>query len=362
MAIEVDLLSLKRFWYLPGGHLRFLVKVDFGTAMPELDELLEIAAGIRHRLASAGGANHVDAEGWVRTKAGWSGVLVNAYAIDDGLEWLDLFVATWASAFQGKIIGGPRSTAPKLMDSGPVPTAFVAYTTGDLSKVPSDDRGPLWYVEDKITRYIAERAIAWSYRPGCEQYLMREDWQWWVQADGIDHAAAMAQGMDRYASVQFTCSESAPERLRHMKSRAHGRVCYQMVDPSASWLEIVNATRGTLRWTPPHTDLGFVRFDTANSPLWNSWVLPWPHVSEPDVRYNRPLLASFVPDANGIQLLTEAHLERARDLSSWKVEKLGGGRYLVEWPELDAWYAQVEPDPGGSRQGAGRFWRDDPDA
>jgi len=60
---------------------------------------------------------------------------------------------------------------------------------------------------------------------------------------------------------------------------------------------------------------------------------------------SRPLMSSFVPDVNGIQVLTDAHLARANDLSAWSITSLNAGRHLVEAKDLAAWYANPEPDP-----------------
>jgi hypothetical protein len=54
---------------------------------------------------------------------------------------------------------------------------------------------------------------------------------------------------------------------------------------------------------------------------------------------NRHLAASFVPDAFGIQLLTDHHLDRALDLTDWTVEEVAPDRYLVRARDLAAWFA-----------------------
>jgi hypothetical protein len=72
--------------------------------------------------------------------------------------------------------------------------------------------------------------------------------------------------------------------------------------------------------------------------------------------WNRHLWSSRVFDAAGIQVLTDAHLERANDLSGWKVERASDGRWLVSARELSPWYdigtyydwrlaMSKEPDP-----------------
>jgi hypothetical protein len=60
-------------------------------------------------------------------------------------------------------------------------------------------------------------------------------------------------------------------------------------------------------------------------------------------RFHRHLDHERVPDACGVQLLTEAHLARAHDLSNWTVTPVADGRYLVEARDLAAWYQTDQP-------------------
>ncbi|WP_110180949.1 hypothetical protein [Nocardioides solisilvae] len=61
--------------------------------------------------------------------------------------------------------------------------------------------------------------------------------------------------------------------------------------------------------------------------------------------FPRPLLASYVPDAFGVQLLTSAHLERAHDLSRWRVEQVAAERYLVSAADLEPWVTRQPREP-----------------
>ena len=71
---------------------------------------------------------------------------------------------------------------------------------------------------------------------------------------------------------------------------------------------------------------------TAN-PLTSTWSElavvrpPLPYVNEYQIRYNRHLNAQYIADAHGLQLLTDAHLAQANDLSDWIIEPLGGGKH-----------------------------------
>lgn len=64
------------------------------------------------------------------------------------------------------------------------------------------------------------------------------------------------------------------------------------------------------------------------------------------VAANGHLHERFVPDAHGVQVLTDAHLAHAHDLSDWNLTDLGHGRHLVQASDLSAWYENLTPDPG----------------
>jgi hypothetical protein len=323
------------------------VKADFGASapVPTSEELVEIAAGIRHRLASEGGANPADAGQWLRVKQGWSAAMTGAHTVDHALEWFELFTATWGDFVEGTIIGGPASRGPRVTNSEPQLSAYVAYTTGDLTTVASDDRDALWFVDDTITRHVAEQAVAWAYTRGAGQWLARSAW-WWVEpVDPTGVGPVLGTAMDDYVSSQYLCVHPDPYRARMAGFRPQGTAFFQVTDPTLDWATRLDLVRRTLSWTPPHTDLAFVRYGYGGQALWSHPTVPWPHVNESNVRYTRPLLASFVPDANGLQLLTDAHLDRATDLSGWDIEPLAAGRHLVTSRDLDAWYATPEPDP-----------------
>lgn len=86
-----------------------------------------------------------------------------------------------------------------------------------------------------------------------------------------------------------------------------------------------HATLGLIRTSAPYT-LGLTEIASAY-PLAGE-------VKEHEVRSHRHLLADHVPDAHGIQVLTERHLARAHDLSAWDITDLGAGRHLVAAADL----------------------------
>jgi len=322
----------------------FIVQVDFGDELPELGDLHEASDEVRYRLSTRVGGNTADALQWLLLKQGWSGVLMGATNVDAGLEWFELFIARWGDAFDGRIIGGPRSTMQPENDPHPQLTAYVAYTTGDLAAINRNDRDPLWYVDNKTTLHLTEQGHEWAYTRGCRQYFDRDGET--CQPVGYDGVGlAVAQGLDPYVSVELECVHSNPFRSRKVGWWPHGNVAYQVTDPTQSWDQRLDTVRGALSWLPRRTDVGMIRHGVSGVTNWMNPHTPWPHIREPDVRYNRPLLASYVPDVSGIQLLTDDHLGKATSLTDWTITALGGGRHLVESRNLAAWYSDPDPDP-----------------
>lgn len=341
MSIAIDLRSLRKFWSLEAGHLSFVLEAHFGDGEPDVADLTEIVAGIRHQLM-AGGTNPADVEQWIRTRHGWAAVMTHAHTVDHGLEWLEMFTKTWGNAVDGTVTGGPSPTRLSTRDPSPQLTANLWYTSGDLVAIPRNDRSSLWLVEEKVTRHVVEQAISWAHLQGGRQYVHRGD-----PGDGctepvdLDYGLALTQAINRYGYCSVTCRLERPLRQRSFNLRPHGQAVFQVTDPTLDWRTRLDQVRQVLSWSPPLVDYGYVRHGVGGSLVGDSGQT-WPHVRGSDVRYNRPLLASFVPDAFGIQLLTDAHLERAHDLSQWDITSYAGGRHLVSARDLEAWFGPVD--------------------
>jgi hypothetical protein len=232
-------------------------------------------------------------------------------------------------------------------------SAYVAYTTGDLASVDSDHRDPLWYVDPMTTRELAAPAIDWAGAADGQHYFGRRNGLK-VRPVGSGYGEALAEGIDRYVSASVECVRSKrPFRGRAARWSPHGEAVYAIINEVVEWAEQVAALRETLMWAPSATDLALITHDLRSTLSWMNFTPAY--VSEPIVRYNRPLLTSFTPDVAGIQLLSAAHLERAEDLSGWITTAVGGDRYLVEARDVGAWLADPEPEPELVAQGRADF-------
>lgn len=63
------------------------------------------------------------------------------------------------------------------------------------------------------------------------------------------------------------------------------------------------------------------------------------------MRINGHPRAEYTPDAYGIQILTDAHLARARSLAEWDVQEMAPARHLVQARDLAPWFADDIPAP-----------------
>ena len=342
MPIDIDPSSLRRAWKLE--ELRFILKLDWRTDVPRLDQMVTIAEGIESRL-NPGRGNRSRVESWVLTQSGWSGVMRNVAEIDDAMAWFELFRADWSRSASGEVVGAPQSVS-RPHAPGVALSAFVRYTTVDLRPMEHNSRRRAWAVPEEVSRFLAEQTVAWTHMPGCSPYLGRGLGRrdWWISPVGDEVAPALADGMSGYTSCVFAYARKKSLPVRIAGFWTQGKTVYQYADPELGWRDRLQHLREILTWTPTHTDIAFIRHARTNNTAWPNGAV-WPYVSEPMVRYNTPLLAMLVPDAHGIQVLTDAHLERAHNLSSWTITSLDGGRHLVESNDLAAWYSTPEPDP-----------------
>lgn len=332
--LEIDLRSLKRF--RSGRRLRFVLASDFGGRVPDEDILREAARSATERLSSTG--NGSAAAQWVMSRQGWAGWLNGWDDLGDAEEWFTTFAASFSRS-EGKIIGGPREAGLPQLDPQLTPVGHLYLTTGDMRAVDSDERGWYWGVEEAITRYACEQMMYFVHQPRATEWIAT-DAEDSFETQGLDHAQSMTEMGLAASSLQLESALFKPLRYRTASLQPHGSLAVRVVDPDLSWSERVALAREILTWPPPRSDYGYVRLFTGASTLKDDGDT-WPHIHEAQVRYNRPLLTCFVPDAFGLQLLTDAHLERANDLSAWDITPLGGGRHIVAARDLEAWYRPV---------------------
>jgi len=197
-----------------------------------------------------------------------------------------------------------------------------------------------------LTEKIADASVAWGRFPGADVYLRRHIHQ--IRTRNPDVGRPMADGVSQFRMAGVAYLRSKPRRMANVNLSAQGGACYTVLDDTVSWQDRLKQVTAAMVALPENTDLAFVQYSPAYTISWmdlQSVRPPLPYVEEPVIRYNRHLYSRYTPDAHGLQLLTDAHLEHANDQSDWVIEPLGGGRHLVRAKDLQPWYANIDPDP-----------------
>ena len=256
-------------------------------------------------------------------------------------EWLDAFAEALTARGRigtvtaAPIIGFPNSMADYFLET-PVPTAQMAFTLSD----PSTYGYPpmTWLVGEDATRHLAEHAARWTVQPEGVNFFRRDVAMLAVPDTGL--ADLFEEMAHRSAFGELTSVTANPARSRGVTINPLGRVSYSLGEDGGGWMEFVDDIRGSLRAHAALLDVGFVRYRLPSAPSFFLQDVPpeLPGVGWYEYDHNRHLYPEYVPDAHAIQVLTQAHLDKASDLSAWKIEPLDNQRYLVEANDLRPWF------------------------
>ena len=206
-----------------------------------------------------------------------------------------------------------------------------------------------WRVDDSGTDRLARAAGGWGVTPGATAYLLSGLHQATVEDASPVLPNLLAAAATRHGQAGLYRVRRRPTRVTTSTLTSPGWRAHQVWDDAHTWGEVLDELLEVVVATAADTVMAFVE---RQPPLPLGWYnlgiapLRLPHVEEYEVRAGAHLLASFVPDARGVLLLTDAHLARAADLSAWFLDALGGGRHLLRAKQLAPWLAgqQVDPD------------------
>jgi len=234
----------------------------------------------------------------------------------------------------------------------PTPAAFLSWHE-DLDAATADEnRTSHWHVPLDATTQILEHAAAWTATGGDQAIVYLGPFPLAVSPESdvlsMMHSSLVSNG--NTASIRF---HSIQKRGRMATLRPGGAATMQEIGASVPWQQRVGAVHEALTTGPTQNlDLAFIRSAPSYARAWTQIDIrqkrdprqKLPDLHERNVRYNRHLLSSYTPDAHGIQILTDQHLSRARDLSSWNIQEIGDSRYLVKAEDLTPWYSTPLPD------------------
>ncbi|GAB2680998.1 hypothetical protein [Thalassiella azotivora] len=278
-------------------------------------------------------------------------VLVSRLGSPDGLRgWLGDVARTLEDrGREGALLPAPEARLPDWLAAdpglGPQLGAFVAYS---VDRVAADDEAArgAWLVAPDVTQEITRSGARWGAFEGSRTFLTVNAFT--VELVEQDVSDGLRAGVERFGLAEVAHLRASPRRLSTTGLAPHGLRVSVLWDDELGWAERVAVLREQVVTLPGATDLAFVRHTGPVSPSWGSFASGGPR--PPGIRPGqaesaRHLHHEYVPDAHGIQVLTDAHLARARDLSSWQVTSLAGGRHLVEAADLAPWFAGDDVDP-----------------
>ena len=167
-----------------------------------------------------------------------------------------------------------------------------------------------------------------------------------VEVDETELQTPIERGLRHSGSGGVDVFDEAAQRARHAHLGHVADGLFQSIGGPP--LSAVAELRDLATRLPPPLDLAFIRIAHRGSAGINAvdTIQPLPNMREMHVRYVGHLLHRYLPDAHGIQIVTNEHLQAANDLSDWTITDLGHDRHLVVASDLAAWYSETLPDPG----------------
>jgi hypothetical protein len=349
-GVEIVWGSVTRAWR-KSGHTELWLQFRPRGSKNVLGSVYDSVEVANQVVEDAGWGDDVHTSGISESDAG-PVVFMRRAGHEPGLRaWLEAFAHHLESDGKaGRVTAAPQAFFPDWL-SGAVElprqlTAFVSYRTKDLTHLGEHERRAGWHVPADVTEKVADAGAAWGRFPGADVYLSRDIHQ--IRTKNPDVGRPLADGITKSGMAGVTYLSSESRRKTSMYLFSQGQACYQVMDDTVSMQDRLQQVNSAMVAFPEDTDLAFVQYSHVHTITWMDLAVgrpKLPYVSEGQIRENRHLHSQYTPDAHGLQLLTDAHLEHANDLSDWVILPLGAGRHLVGAKLMRPWYANIDPDP-----------------
>lgn len=269
------------------------------------------------------------------TIAGVSVKLMDPYDLDAVSGWLKAFAGVLReSGLSGDLGATPLVGLPEWISqiADPMVTAYVA--------LPAPEPG-------RSTDQWCERAVRWASEAGGDAYLSSAGMNQ-IDTSG-DVAAHLSSVLLASSSAAVRYADEGASRAAFVHMNPNGQAVYQVCDPAASQAAQVDRARAAILAEAAQASFAFVAPTPHQVYSWDDRdrALPpmqplWPEIGAAVLRVHANLWSRLVPDAHGIQLLTQEHMSLVSDLSQWSVTEVTPGRFLVEAADLAEWLR-----PGG---------------
>lgn len=362
-SIEINRASVRRIWEKSGRSEFWLeLRTDRATLADRdafdafIDALNEVNAIHEDREGGETSFVTIAPKGFVFFSKG-----VHSEPVLD--EWL----ASLAEHFtvhelHGTLRGASKATVPVWHDRShwdreqaafvshaPASTGFISWVI-DLDNYAAEHRRGRnggWHVDPSATDRICRHLADWATPGGPNIQITRSLFAFEITDPDVV-PAILADSVLLQGRANLFRYQPRREHGYLADLAPRGQTCAQIIDPERPWSAIIDEIRDAITAFPELTNQAFIR-PGPRSP--GSWMdidiiqdLPG-QLPEVAIRAHPDLLDRYVPDAHGIQVLRDTHLDNARDLSRWNITDLGHGRHLVEAPDLTPWYSTPLPDP-----------------
>ncbi|QCX28895.1 hypothetical protein [Nocardioides jishulii] len=306
------------------------VGIDLWVTVPGLDRH-SAADLVAKALAQAG-----DTYGQVLPTSG--GTYVWLASVNDGAKAPDRMAAWLAErGHDVRITVAPVDPTPQTLSDVAFPAAVMAYALGPapLDAYPDGRPKAVWGLDPATTARLLREAAAWVAAAGRPMTVGRVSSVPVTAADAAEVTALQLQ-RNPLRLLLAAWPEHLGAMRRLVRFDAFGRMALTDLDRAAPSTTLVDAARDRLVEAALELDYGCVRQVFPGATEFGDG----PHGYW---RQHPGLWGSHIPDAQGIQLLNLAQLERASDLTGWHVRPVAPDRFLVEARDLDPWFAPEGP-------------------
>ena len=330
VTIEVNWKRIRATHRELGGDGRLIL--EFTSAVPVPTTLLDEAIVDEPFPLGQGPTNG----GWLSTPS-VAYLLLEADGYGGVEEWIQRLVDNLTAAGVSGVLTGARGSGRVPWAIGIEDHPFKFSASMCHQPLPVDGRPRLsWGAAPELKSAVVKHALDWALE-GADPVKV-----WNRVSLRVDPAAAAAMtefAMDAGSVVGVSGYNKSRQRVRRMNFfiPAVIELSEPCLDP-LSWHEVVDGLRSEIL-TAPRDNLMLSQISphgwgTRTAASGNGYIHDRHTMQRsPDV------YAEWIPDPCGIQILTQAHLAKASDLSGWSLTKLDPNHWLVEANDLAAWYA-----------------------
>lgn len=208
---------------------------------------------------------------------------------------------------------------------------------------------PGWYAGPDVTAQLVDSLVPWCLYEGGDVFFTHQVMQ--VQVAPQQAHEMVAAALRKEPVVTLTCVSSRSD-FQRITFDLLGRVTLSRTRSGSTWQDGIAGLEQALIDLAPWLDQGLIHSCPVIGGNWMSAVNSYPPLPPYQgtgrgsaLREVRHLAARRTHDAYGVQLLTDAHLTHAHDLSGWDVRTVAPGRHLVRARDLAPWYAAEQADP-----------------